>query len=408
MDLIETKDFEKIRDQYLDILENHPDKEELKKKLIVGDDFIFKVNRTFSEDEVSDLSQEDQFYFPICTKKEIKRINNCKTADDYLLKIRAEAIADNVRFERVFLARYEKNKENWSLSSHFDTRPFSSYLKRLSKSHYRKCKDATAGFAFLKEATGKCIYSKYGNIILVSESLSQFLYYMNLAVLELGQTHPHDKFNALMIGIRIMLGSESLDFDLDPRGALPKKLHNSLKYIVKMQLEFVIGHEFAHHILGHGSSNIARTCPISQIIQTRSNKSITYYNYRQKQEFQADWFSIKKAKYAPQERNELVNSVFLFFMHLDLFESINEYLSPGTSSSTHPGSISRIWRLRRKIHKDYGDPPDVLDETIQKHTEFKKFILKEIVPYHVDDIEKYGSMYLPSFKKETLIDRIDY
>lgn len=409
MDLIPEKDFKKMRDECLEALENHPEKEELKKNLIVGDDFIFKINNRFSKEELEGLSDDDRFYYPICTKEEIKKINSCNSSGDYLLKIRADSIADNIRFHRVFLDRYKKHKGNWSLSGYFETKPFTSYINRLSKANYNKCIKTTAGFAFLKEATGKCIYNKYGNIILVSESLSDFLYYMNLSSLDLGyKIPPEDKFYALLIGIRIMLGSETLDFDLDPRGTLPESLHNSLLSIVNKQIEFVIGHEFAHHILEHGNRAITKQCVMSDIIQTRSDSPITFYNYRQKQEFQADWFAIKKARYNKIEKNEMINWIFLFFMHLDFVESVIDYLNPANTNATHPSPISRIWRLRKKINNNFGDPPEILDKTLQRHIEFKKFFLKEIVPFHTYEIEKKGSMYLPSFKTDKLIDRVDY
>ena len=72
------------------------------------------------------------------------------------------------------------------------------------------------------------------------------------------------KMEALYIGLRIMLGKEVFDFDIDPRyDNLPKKLVDSLNTIVDNQLLFIIGHEYAHHTLDHLNKNMVistKTC----------------------------------------------------------------------------------------------------------------------------------------------------
>ncbi|NWE46860.1 hypothetical protein [Pseudomonas gingeri] len=70
------------------------------KKLYVCDDFIIHVVACFLKSEVSGLEPESVFYYPICTYDEIKRIENMSSAEDYLLKLRADNIADHARLAR--------------------------------------------------------------------------------------------------------------------------------------------------------------------------------------------------------------------------------------------------------------------------------------------------------------------
>jgi hypothetical protein len=55
--------FVKIRDEYLHILKTHPNREEIKKTLLVSEDAIFKIYDAFPS---SELPPEYAFYHPIC------------------------------------------------------------------------------------------------------------------------------------------------------------------------------------------------------------------------------------------------------------------------------------------------------------------------------------------------------
>lgn len=50
------------------------------------------------------------FFAPILNQDEIERVFNPKSTDDYLLKMRAEAIVDNTRLWRVIRMHYMKNE----------------------------------------------------------------------------------------------------------------------------------------------------------------------------------------------------------------------------------------------------------------------------------------------------------
>ncbi|HLP87900.1 MAG TPA: M48 family metalloprotease [Nostocaceae cyanobacterium] len=333
-------------------------------------------------------------------------------ADDYLLKIRADSICDNTRFLRVFLKRrlnLEKTGRTWSLSNHFKSDMFESYLQKLNKNKYNKCKEIPYGFTFLNEPSGFCIKEKFGNIIIISETLKYFLYYMNLFIFgESFGISPQDLISSFMIAIRVMLKTEALDFDLDSRGKLPSDIDNYLTCQVQRQIEFVIGHEYAHHSLGHLKTKNIASCTPEKMLGIKSNKQINYYLKSQKQELEADLHSIKDMKCETEEKNEIVNAAFIFFIALDLYETVNNCISPNNRISTHPPALKRLSELRKKIHNKFGYSTDILNNFIEQMNEFKIFLNTELIPYNFDNFEMYGSIYLPSFREKILIDRVDY
>jgi len=65
--------------------------------------------------ESFDLKLERDWFHKICSPSELKRILNVQNAHDYVLRLRAEIIADDIRLYRVFLHKvreYEKKDGN--------------------------------------------------------------------------------------------------------------------------------------------------------------------------------------------------------------------------------------------------------------------------------------------------------
>lgn len=121
----------------------------------------------------------------------------------------------------------------------------------------KKLKRITKGFVFSNEPNGNIIQTDFGKIIIISESLQYFLYYMNLFFLECFHQEVPDwvRIAALRIAIRIMLKKEAMDFELDPRGIIPKEIDKQLKMYTRGEIEFIIGHEYAHYYLKHLDDN---------------------------------------------------------------------------------------------------------------------------------------------------------
>lgn len=380
---------------------------------ILGDEKAkFHIFGVHTKEQTEGLTTEETFYLPFCSKEEILRIRNQRCSSDYLLWLRAEAIADSPRAVRVFSKR-AKGKKDWTLTKYYNDN-FSydkKYLAAAGKKFKSKTVNLPAGMAFVNDVNAMCIYTKFGNVIVANEALSYFLYYMN--VVFFGPTLGIDYSDisaALAIAIRIMLGSESLDFDLDPRGDLPKKIHEEIINHTDLQLIFTFGHEYAHHTLGHLSASRIKNCPLQEIIQAKSdNKNLKVYRYKHKNEYDADLYAIKNIKNNNKFRSIMADSAFLLFIYFDILDHVSQYLALRSSiSKTHPKPLDRLWRLRRKLKSKLGASKDVIESYLNKSNEIKNVLSTEWLPFRIDELERYGSIYLPSYKGEFLIDRVDF
>lgn len=363
------------------------------------------------------LDMAKLFYRPYCSNNEIEKIFNVQSTEDYLLKMRADAVADHVRIYRVMRKRISLNERAWNFTNHFSTKEFESYIRRLDKNNQSKVSDLTAGFIFNNDVNGSCIRSDYGDLIVVSESLRFFLYFMNLHFMDFDDFEvPIDvRESALLIGIRTMLMTESLDFELDPRGIVPDKIHNMINFFVDKQLEFIIGHEYAHYLLKHLDTRNLTEKPLINLFDRQNDEDLQpfqthkFYNNSQLQEFEADKGAFDFANYNTTEFNQSISSVFSFFLHLDLYRAVIDTIAPSINSiQTHPDPIDRLWSLYgyfeeriTAIDKSY------LEEVISANDE-KKRELQEHIGFNVELYEFYGSVYLGQWRGPILKDRIDY
>ena len=81
-----------------------------------------------------------------------------------------------------------------------------------------------------------------------------------------------------------------MDFFMDPRGIVPKDVGIVIHAPIKYKLQYIAGHEFAHHLCEHfNDRNICQKKMLS-IGETEYLRPI--YNTSQKQEFEADIASI--------------------------------------------------------------------------------------------------------------------
>ena len=375
-------------------------------------DAQFHIFGVHSQEELEGLKRNEIFYLPFCTKEEILRIRNQKTPSDYLLWLRAEAIADCPRAVRVFRKR-ARQKKNWSLSSYYnDTYTYhNDYVSLAGKKFQERVAKIPAGMAFINEVNAMCINSQFGNVIVVNEALSYFLYYMNLAFFgpEIGLSG-EDVSAALAIAVRIMLGSESMDFDLDPRGTPPTEIHEKITTYTNMQLMFVFGHEYSHHTLNHLVKGRLKEISLNNISNVKSTDCrINIYNYNYKKEYEADLQAIKNIKNNNYVRSCLADSAFLLFIYFDILDHVYQLLAIRPAvSATHPKPLDRLWRLRRKLKDKIGATKEVIDSYIEVANNIKEILTNEWIPYRIEEIERYGSVYLPSYKGKILIDREDF
>lgn len=395
-------------------IESHKNKDELKKKAIITDEGAFFVHsyQTMEEYEkiIAEVGKEGYYYHTFCTNEEILRILNPKSCEDLLLKKQADYIADHMRTRRVFYKRkeiYESKSKEWSLYNYYnEDKLFSQYFKKLKPHLKLKCKNVPIGYVFMQEPNGRCEKTEFGNIIYLSESLRYFLFYMNYVLLSFNGVILDDqtKSDAFFIGLRVMLGVESLDFDLDPRqDTLPSTIIDTNNDLVNSQIMFIIGHEYAHHTLGHlKSANTLDVFPNEVNFQKA-------YNYSQKQEFEADWYAFKNIKSTKEEKTNMLNGAFLFFIYIDIYNTAKDYLFPDDNKfQTHPKPLDRLWKLRKRIANDIGFSRKELELFIQDAQSYKDFLINEALPYKSELFEFKGSIYLSKYKTKKLVDRIDF
>jgi hypothetical protein len=405
-----------VKSEYERNLNNHHERENVSKRLYVCDDFIVHVTTVFLKSEVKGVKQESLFYYPVCTREEIERIERVASTEDYLLALRANCVADCPRLTRVFLSRRDADIENWSLTSYYDSYDFDDYIARLHEDKAKACKDIAAGYALSREPHGVCINTKFGKVIVLSEALKHFLFYMNAyfkGVID--GLDSKDMSACIFIACRTMLLTETQDFDLDPRGDLPDNLRFYCNKVVDDQLQFVIGHEFAHVLLDHFSDQAQVNSHSELLMMGRMGHAEQYFTPRQKQEFEADAGSILHADYTDEECAEILNGAVLFFLYLDIFYAISDYINPPfNASKTHPDPIDRAWALRsavldaRPVDEEILYTDQEVKDWIENMQGIKDHLVTELLPFGIEHFEFYGSVYLPSYRKNPMFDRFDF
>jgi hypothetical protein len=402
-------------------IESRDNTDELKKRILLSDDGSMFIESVMSSEEhqklIQELGEDGIWFHPLSTAEEIRRILNPSSCADILLFKRADYIADHARTRRVFLKRkkiYEQNGKDFSLTNYYkEDKLFAKYLNILKPQIKQSCKKVEAGFVFATEPNGICERTEFGNIIYLSESLSYFLHFMNFSFINYSHLGIHfdaSEINeSLLIATRVMLGVEALDFDLDPRydSIPPDAIHNNIR-LVEQQLMFIIGHEYAHHSLKHLANSKLTVLQSNQVFKTTNTTVPKFYNYSQKQEFEADWYAFKNTKLKKEEKEEMLNAAFLFFIYLDIHKHVQDYLNPSCLHyKTHPDPLDRLWNLRKKIPNGIGATTAELKEKIQSANGLKK-ILSLQLPYNIELFENSGSIYISKYKSKKLVDRIDY
>lgn len=370
---------------------------------------VFHITNFISTEEHDKIrhkyGQGATSFMSYCNESDIARIMKPQSSSDLLLKLRAEAILDNPRLMRVFQSRKGK-KKNWSLSKYYSRRVNEEkYLENLSKGNRKKLSSIPAGSAYIDSANAMCIKTEYGNIIAISEPLENFLYFMNIFFYgeDFGVSQD-DLSAAYVIAQRIMAGHESFDFDLDPRArSLPFNIENFMRECTNLQYQFILGHEYSHHLLGHLDT--------ASLMSIKKEKlTIKHYKHSHKLEYDADWYSIKHIKGNSSYRENIANSAFLTLMYFDVSRMVQKHINPSSRQSlnTHPTPENRIFKLRSRLNNRYGFPHENLKNNIKYFREYTEYFLKEILPYNYDMFEGYGSIYLPSYTDKILQDRVDF
>ena len=351
------------------------------------------------------------WYYGFCNEKEIDRILRPKTAWDYLLKKRADIIADHPRFTRVFL-HFSRTKDYTGLDSYFTDDHYKEYINFLSKRDQEKCKQVAYGDVFANDFNGYATFNNdIGIIIYLNESLRYFNNFINLAILEHIEDVPENiRLNALRIAVRIALQNESMDFLLDPRGIVPQTIFQRIKDTTNKELLYVTGHEFAHFLCGHLDNNNLENRLLFSLDSQKYYDRV--YNVSQQQELEADLFSIKNAKYNKCDLQYILRAALIWFSALELVEYVQDIISPSISwaNSSHPEAKERYNNILNSFKISKSTKTEL--SIIRKRIDYYKKFLQEDISVNYDSYEIYGSAYLDEpntkWRGRELIDRVDY
>jgi hypothetical protein len=334
--------------------------------------------------------------------QEIERLMRPSTAEDWLKRRRADAILDHPRLLRVGVAR--QRRTGTPILVNPDDRDFQEYLSRLDEGDRMICEDVPSGYILTTFPEAECVRTEHGNIVVVSEALRHFLYFMSLSTTELDV--PWDvRFNAALIALRTMSLSETLDFELDPRGIVPEHIHASISELVHAQLQFIIGHEYAHHRLGHSFDSTSPRAPY--VVQNSHAVDLSVYKREWVQEYDADISSVVGSGTSITEYTR-VHGAIHFFLALLVYEIIAEANDPKFKNiQTHPPTTKRYWNVVKTRGVDWGVEVEEADQWLKTHLAWADRLL-EFNQKYPDRLTRYGSMYLGQWRGPVLVDRVDY
>lgn len=355
----------------------------------------------------------DRHWFDsFCNKEEIDRLVSPQNAIDFLLQERANIVADHMRYLRVYMNKARLVK-NWSFEKSFSDYHYLEVLENLTYDDRQNCQSIAFGDMFSDDVNGYAIKNPiWGRMIYLNESLQFFMKFCNLALLDFNQDVPKEiRFNSLRIAIRTMLKQEAMDFLMDPRGIVPKDIGIKIHAPIKYELQYIAGHEFAHHLCGHLDDNKISERKMLSIGEKEYFRPV--YNIAQLQEFEADVASLNRPEYSDEEYSNLLKSALIWFVSLDLSETAQDIISPVSSFSikTHPSAQERYEHLLQNTKLPDGfDLQEI--KKIQENSKWLKEALVNDLSMNWEIYDFYGSVYLDKpntkWRGRELVDRVDY
>lgn len=368
------------------------------------------------EDPAFKRQLERQFFCPVCTEEEIDRLLDPKTAMDFLLKMRADYIVDHMRIFRYFRRQSIKRGQKYSLEGSFQTAHYRDYKMLLPREDREALQGITYGDVFTNEANGIIFNTEFGRIVTISQSLNYFLEFSHLALLKFDEEVPPSiRFQALLIAIRVMFQFEAFDFDVDPRGRIPSKIQKRILQPIQSQLQFIVGHEFAHHLLGHLSDNRIHLSLIGdQEKGAKSAEPLPIYSTSEQEELSADLAALMRPRVNDEFRTQMLNGVLIWFGALELYQFARDVIYPQSpwKPRSHPPARDRHLHLVAQVETKFAESVKQISESVINAVESFTEPLAEFLSLHIDDFEKYGSFYLDqpntAWRGRQLIDRVDY
>lgn len=380
-------------------------------------------NVDVEEKNFDSLSYEEKssWYSTICSAEEVDRIINMRTGKDYILRLRADAIMANMRLYRVVLANVQHVREKggeWSLDSFFTAYGYVEFKNSLPKDLQEKVNEVSFGSVFTNEANGLIFETEYGVCSVFSTALRYFVEFAYLALVNYEDKEIPDsvRFNAMRIAVRTMLGKETLDFVLDPRGLIPEKLRKMIYAPYPFIQIFIAGHEYSHYINGDlRPGNTTLRCLYNAKFEDKNDYRKVYsYNTSQEQEFKADLGAMNYPQFSDEYYALYYYYTMLWFAMLAIYESIEDYIFPPNGYQKHPGARARYQNILDNARRPI-DFEEEMNYYVDELPQIVNHWIKEMqndVACGYEKYEMYGSVYLAApnteWRGRELIDRMDY
>lgn len=368
--------------------------------------------------EVSKIAAAGWFY-AICSKSEIERIKDPQNGDDFILLLRADIIADNMRLYRVvkhYVDIAVRYGVEWSLDEFYKTDYFEYFKNHLPVDLKEKVDGIATGLIFTKEANGLIFKTDFGFCSVLSASLFYFIKFSFLALIDSGGRIPPEVCVAsLRIAIRTMFEKETLDFDWDPRGIIPEDIEKVITAPYPYIMTFLAGHEYSHFLNGDLDDYHAVQKTISTYFKDGEDyKKIGAYNSNQKQEFAADLGALNYPKFDDEEYNLYYYYALSWFAILAIFEAAENTMFPPFNKQSHPGAKARYNNIlnNAKRPSNFEEMKVFYMIDLPRLVSDYEGIIIEDVQYNYEGYEFEGSVYLAAPNTEwrgpELIDRVDY
>ena len=379
---------------------------------------IDRVDNPNIVDEVSEIAAAGWFY-AICSKSEIERIKNPQNGDDFILLLRADIIADDMRLYRVvrhYVDIAEKSKVKWSLEDFYKTNHFEYFKNHLPVDLKEKVDGIATGLIYTKEANGLIFKTDFGFCSVLSASLFYFIKFSFLALIDSGGRIPPEVCIAsLRIAIRTMFEKETLDFDWDPRGIIPEYIEKVITAPYPYIMTFLAGHEYSHFLNGDLDDYHAVQKTISTYFKDGEDyKKIGVYNSNQKQEFAADLGALNYPEFDDDEYNQYYYYALSWFAILAIFEAAENTIFPPFNKQSHPGAKARYNNILNNAKRplNFEEMKEFYTVDLPRLVSYYEEIIIEDVQYNCEAYEFEGSVYLAEPNTEwrgpELIDRVDY
>lgn len=359
---------------------------------------------------------EEVWFTGFCTPDEIKRLSQPKNGKDYLLRLRAEYIADHARLTRVFIHLRRAFGDKWSLENYFSSNAYERFKSVINSENKEKCKEVECGSIYDNNAEGLIFSSPYGMFSTYSKTLYYFSIYSNLAMGGFQHKVPmHVRKNAMRIACRIMLNKESEDFIVDPRGIIPKDIQEVLDSEWAFENVYIAGHELSHFILGHiKEENKMKMGLLKPHFQDDTDyRKINGYRISQLQEFDADLAALNLVDLDEETYSNYYGAALSWFAALSVYEGVEDCIFPPSGwNQTHPGAIARYTNILNKARHPKKFDEKLFVEVLPKLVSSWRDMMIEDVSAQIDCYEMYGSVYLDApdteWRGRELKDRVDY